>query len=59
MEKKTVDLRIRCKPSTARAFRVYVARGGFKNYEEALTYLLRSAGIDVGDYKLPRRYELK
>ena len=37
---KTKVIYIRCSPETSTRFRVFVARKGFKNYEEALNYLL-------------------
>jgi len=44
-EKKTEIIRIRCRPSTKQAWKEFVARGGFKNSEEALLYLLRKRRV--------------
>ena len=34
---------IRCKPETRRAFKLFVAENEFKNYEDALLFLLKKA----------------
>ena len=48
---KSKVIYIRCTPETFRRFRVFVAEKGFKNYEEALNYLLehyeRTRIVDV------------
>jgi len=40
---KTEDIHIRCSPETKKMFRVFVAENNFRDYEQALLYLLQLA----------------
>jgi len=40
---KTVKIIVRATPETKRRFRILMARGGFRNYEEFLAWLLERA----------------
>ena len=49
---KEDEVRIRCDPDTKRAFKVFVASRGFKNFEEGLRWLLDRAGFWPREFTL-------